>query len=343
MEILQNVLYVMTQGAYVRRDHQTLQVEVEGKVRLGVPLHNLQALTLFGNVMITPGAMHACAESGICLTFLTEAGRLLARVDGPVSGNVLLRREQFRMADRGEDIVRISRCIVAGKLQNARINLQRSARDHANEEDQTLLTRAAEEMAAGIRRLEFATQIDQIRGIEGAAAKAYFGVFGCMVRQDREAFTPKGRSRRPPLDRINALLSYAYALLLSDCSAALTSAGLDPNVGFLHADRPGKPSLALDLMEEFRPLLADRLVLTLVNRRQVGVDDFSIRDGGAVEIHEKARRDVIAAWQDRKQESVTHPMLGQVMRVGMLAHMQARILARVIRGEYAAYVPCSLK
>ena len=343
MEVQQNVLYIMTQGAYVHRDHQTLQVEVEGTVRLGVPLHNLQALTLFGNVMVSPGAMEACAESGIAVTFLSESGRLRARVDGPVSGNVLLRREQFRMADRPEDIVRISRCIVAGKLQNARSNLQRSARDNADEYDRTLLARTAEELASGIRRLDFATTIEEIRGIEGSAARAYFGVFGNMVRQDREAFTPKGRSRRPPLDRMNALLSYVYALLLADCQAALTSAGLDPNVGFLHADRPGKPSLALDLMEEFRPLLADRLVLTLVNRRQLARDDFSIREGGAVEIIEKARRSVIAAWQERKQEMVTHPVLGQTIRVGLLAHVQGRILARVIRGEFSTYVPCGLK
>ncbi len=343
MQFQQNVLYVMTQGAYVRRDHQTLQVEVEGKVRLGVPLHNLQAVTFFGNIMVSPGAMAACAESGICMTFLSESGRLMARVDSPVSGNVLLRREQFRMADRPEDIVRISRSVVAGKLQNGRANLQRSARDTAGEEDRGPLTRAAEELAAGIRRLEFATEIDQIRGIEGAAARAYFGVFACMVRQDREAFTPNGRNRRPPLDRMNALLSYAYALLLADCQAALSSAGLDPNVGFLHADRPGKPSLALDLMEEFRPLLADRLVLTLVNRRQLAREDFSVRDGGAVEIHEKARKDLIAAWQERKQECVTHPLLGQSLRVGVLMHAQARILARVIRGEFPAYVPCTLK
>jgi CRISPR-associated protein Cas1 len=343
MEVQQNVLYVVTQGAYLRRDHQTLQVEVEGKVRLGVPLHNLQAVTLFGNVMVSPGAMEACACSGICLTFLSESGRLQARVDAPVSGNVLLRREQFRMADRSEDIVRISRCIVSGKLQNARGSLLRSARDHACEQDRNLLTRTAEEIAASIRRLEFVTEIDQVRGIEGAAARAYFGTFGCMVRQDREAFSPKGRSRRPPLDRMNALLSYIYALLLSDCQAAAASAGLDPNVGFLHADRPGKPSLALDLMEEFRPLVADRLALTLVNRRQIARDDFTVREGGAVEIQEKARREVISAWQERKQECVTHPVLGQNVRVGLLAHVQARILARVIRGEFTSYVPCRLK
>jgi CRISPR-associated protein Cas1 len=343
MEVQQNVLYVMTQGAYVRRDHQTLQVEVEKEVRLGVPLHNLQAVTLFGNVMVSPGAMEACAEAGIAVTFLSESGRLMARVDAPVSGNVLLRREQFRMADRPEDIVRFSRHFVAGKLQNCRTNLLRSGRDNASEADAGLLATAAEQIAAGIRRLGFLADADQIRGIEGAAARAYFGVFGSMVRHDRESFTPKGRSRRPPLDRMNALLSYAYALLLADCQAALTGAGLDPNVGFLHADRPGKPSLALDLLEEFRSLLADRLILTLVNRRQVSKEDFTIREGGAVEIHESARKRLISAWQERKQESVTHRLLGQTVRVGMLPHVQARILARVIRREYDEYVPCSLR
>jgi CRISPR-associated protein Cas1 len=343
MEVQQNVLYVMTQGAYVRRDHQTLQIEVEGEVRLGVPLHNLQALALFGNVMVSPGAMEACAESGIAVTFLSQSGRLMARVDAPVSGNVLLRREQFRKADRTEDAVRISRCIVAGKLQNARTNLLRAARDNADDDDRATLAKAAEELAAGIRRLPNADEMDQIRGIEGAAARAYFGAFQNMVRQDRDAFKPNGRSRRPPLDRMNALLSYAYALLLADCQAALTAAGLDPNVGFLHADRPGKPSLALDLMEEFRPLLADRLVLTLVNRRQIVANHFTIREGGAVEIHDGARRDLVTAWQERKQETVTHPLLRQTVRVGLLAHIQARVLARVIRGELDEYSPCLLK
>jgi CRISPR-associated protein Cas1 len=343
MEIQQNVLYVVTQGAYVRRDHLTLQVEVEGRARLGVPLHNLQAVTVFGNVMMSPGAMAACADAGICVTFLSESGRLMARVDSPGSGNVLLRREQFRKADSEQEIVRMSRWVVAGKLQNARANLQRAARENAPDADRGALTMAAEEAASSLRRLEFAQGIDQVRGIEGAAARSYFGVFRHMVRQDREAFTPKGRSRRPPLDRMNALLSYLYALLLADCQAALASAGLDPFVGFLHADRPGKPSLALDLMEEFRPLLADRLALTLVNRRQVSRDDFRIREGGSVELEESTRRSIISAWQTRKQEFVTHPVLGQSVRVALLPYVQARIMARVIRGEYEMYVPCTLK
>ena len=185
--------------------------------------------------------------------------------------------------------------------------------------------------------------VDEIRGLEGAAARAYFGVFDSMIRQDREAFRLKGRTRRPPLDRTNALLSYSYALLLANCISGLTAAGLDINVGFLHADRPGKPSLALDLMEEFRPMLADRLVLTLVNRRQIQPDDFDIREGGAVEIKEKARRVIVTAWQERKQESIVHPLLGQETTVGLLMHHQARILARTLRGELENYVPCCLK
>lgn len=340
MEVLQNVLYVLTQGAYVRRDHLTIQVEVEGKVRLGVPIHNLAGIVVFGQVMVSPGAMQGCAEHGVALTFLSEGGRLLARVDGPVSGNVLLRREQYRWADRPEAALQLGRKFVAGKLQNARSSLLRSAREN---EGDSVLTRAAEAQAAGIRRLESGEDLDTVRGIEGAAAKEYFGAFAGMLRREKDAFVLGGRTRRPPLDRMNALLSFLYALLLADCTAALTGAGLDPNVGFLHADRPGKPSLALDLMEEFRPLLADRLAVTLVNRGQVKAGGFVTREGGAVEMTETTRKDVVTAWRERKQEEVTHPLLGQKMPVNLLFHTQARILARCLRGDLAEYVPCTLK
>lgn len=343
MEILQNTLYVMTQGAYLHRDHLALQVKIDGEIRLAVPLHNLQAVSLFGNVMVSPGAMQLCAEAGISMTFLSETGRLLARVDGPVSGNVLLRRKQFRQADDASACAAFGRGFVAGKIQNCRTNLLRAARDNAGDKDQELLRWAAEELASSIRRLAFTHSLDEIRGTEGNAARVYFGAFGSMIRADRENFTPNGRTRRPPLDRCNALLSFVYALLLSDCMAALVAAGLDPNVGFLHADRPGRPSLALDLMEEFRPMLADRLVLTLLNRRQLASSDFEVRDGGAVEMSSKARKLVVSSWQERKQESVTHALLGCAMRVGLLPHAQARILARTIRGEMECYIPCTLK
>lgn len=343
MEIQQNTLYVMTQGAYLHRDHLALQVKVDGVIRLAVPLHNLQAVSLFGNVMVTPGAMQLCAEGGVSMTFLSENGRLLARVDSPVSGNVLLRRKQFRQADDPVVCIALARSFVAGKIQNCRTNLLRAGRDNASTEDQASLRWAAEELASAIRRLAFMQSLDEIRGTEGNAARVYFGAFGSMIRAERVHFTPKGRTRRPPLDRCNALLSFVYALLAADCTAALVASGLDPNVGFLHSDRPGRPSLALDLMEEFRPMLADRLVLTLLNRRQLASGDFTIREGGAVEMSEKARKLVVSSWQERKQEVITHSLLGSNMRVGLLPHAQARILARTIRGEMESYLPCSLK
>lgn len=343
MEIRQNTLYVMTQGAYVRRDHLTVQVEVEGKVRLGVPMHNLEAVVLFGNVMVSPGLLGGCAEHGVSVTFLSEAGRLVARVDAPGSGNVLLRREQFRCADRPDAALALGKAFVAGKLTNARNSLLRASRDSSSEETKQALRRGAESQAAGVRHLVEAADLDAVRGVEGAAARAYFEMFPRMTRVDSAAFVLQGRTRRPPLDRMNALLSYLYALLLADCTSALTACGLDPSVGFLHADRPGRPSLALDLMEEFRPLLADRLALTLVNRRQVQEQNFEVRDGGAVEIADTTRRDIVAAWRERKTEKVVHPLLDQSMTVGELFHTQARILARTIRGDLGEYIPCTLK
>ncbi len=343
MEILQNTLYVMTQEAYVHRDHLAIIVEVEKVRRLAVPIHNLQAIAVFGTVLVSPGAMQLCAETGVSVTFLSETGRLHARVDGPVSGNVLLRREQFRQADSPEKCLHHARAFIAGKLQNARGTLMRAARDNAATDDQAKLGSAATELAASIRRLESASTLNEVRGIEGAAARRYFEAFPSLVRQDRDTFAPKGRTRRPPLDPANALLSFCYALLLSDCVAGLTSAGLDPNVGFLHSDRPGRPSLALDLMEEFRTLAADRVVLTLINRKQVAANGFQIRTGGAVEMSTETRKTLVSAWQERKQEMVTHPLLEQTIRVGLLPAVQARILARAIRGELDCYVPCILK
>jgi CRISP-associated protein Cas1 len=341
MEIRQNTLYVLTQGAYIRRDHLTVQVEVDGIVRLAVPIHNLEGVVIFGQVMVSPGMMTCCAEHGVAVTFLSESGRLMARVDSPLSGNVLLRREQFRWADRPDTALKLGRLFIAGKLANSRTTFMRAARESKNESSE--LRQVAEAQAAAIRRLEAAPDLHTIRGIEGAAAKVYFSGLSRLVRKEGGAFEMHGRSRRPPLDRMNALLSFLYALLHADCVGAPVAVGLDPFVGFLHADRPGKPSLALDLMEEFRPLLADRLALTLVNRRQVQANDFLIRDGGSVEISEPARRSVITAWRERKQEMVTHPLLDQSMTIGQLPHVQAKILAKVIRGDTTTYVPCTLK
>jgi CRISPR-associated protein Cas1 len=343
MEINQNTLYVMTQGAYLHRENLTLQVEVERETRLSVPIHHIDSVAVFGQVMVSPGAMALCAENGAAVTFLSESGRLVARVDAPQSGNVLLRREQFRKADRPEDCARIARSIVAGKLQNARGLLMRSSRQNEDAADAAFLDAAIAGLGASIRQLESAPDVDSIRGHEGEGARLYFGAFNGLIRQQREDFKIEDRNRRPPLDPANALLSFVYALLLHDCVSALSAAGLDPNVGFLHVDRPGRPSLALDLMEEFRPLIADRLVLALINRKEVQPEGFKKREGGAVEMDQATRKAVVSGYQQRKQEEVTHPLLEQKIRLGLLPYLQAKLLARHIRGDIPQYPPCVLK
>lgn len=338
-----NTLYVMSEGAYLHRDHQTLQVRIEQETKLAVPIHHLQSVAVFGSVMVSPGAMELCADSGVAMTFLSMTGRLVARVDAPGSGNVLLRRAQFRQADQPEACAKLARQFVAGKLRNAKQVLQRSARESDDESDAGQLESAAKTVGDRLQALERAEGVDAIRGYEGDAARTYFGAFSAMIRHQRDTFAMRERTRRPPLDPVNALLSFLYALLLHDCVAALTAVGLDPSVGFLHEDRPGRPSLALDLMEEFRPLIADRLVLSLVNRRQVEAKGFATRDGGAVEMDDRTRRAVVEAYQARKQEELTHPLLEQTARVADLPFLQARLLARCLRGDLPLYPPCVVK
>jgi len=292
---------------------------------------------------VTPGAMRLCAEHGVAVSFLSMSGRLLSRVDAPGSGNVLLRREQFRWADRPDRCADVARAVVAGKLHNARNLLLRAARENAAEDDQHRLHFAANRLGDTIPALAKLTDVDVIRGHEGDAARVYFEAFTHMIRQNRDAFRFTERSRRPPRDAINTLLSFVYSLLLQDCVAALAASGLDPNVGYLHVDRPGRPGLALDLMEEFRSLVADRLVLALVNRQQVQPGNFQRDEGGAVRLDEAGRRTVLTAYQQRKRETVTHPLLEQKASVGRLPFLQARLLARHIRGDAPTYVPCIVK
>jgi len=343
MDIILNTLYLMTEGAYLHRDGTALKVEIEKIERLRVPIHHLESVVAMEQVMVSPSAMGLLAEHGVSLTYLGYSGRLLARVDAPVSGNVLLRRKQFRVADDASKCLALSKSFVAGKIQNARNLLMRSARDVSEAVDAKVLEDASKDLADSIRSLEKATDLDELRGYEGSSAKNYFGVFSNLVRQQREDFIMVGRNRRPPKDPVNALLSFCYAILLHDCVAALTSAGLDPNVGFLHGDRSGKPSLALDLMEEFRTLLADRLVLSLINRKQVGPKGFSKREGGCVEMDADTRKAVVTAWQERKKEEIVHPLLEQKCRIGQLPFLQAKLLARVIRGDDSVYIPCVLR
>jgi len=336
---LLNVLYVLLQGAVLHVEHDTVRVEIDRETRLRAPLMRLSGIVVFGRVTVTPFLIQRCAEDGRSLVWLDRNGRFKARVEGPTRGNVLLRRAQHLALSDTERTWRIARQIVAAKIQNSRQSLLRSARDSGGKADRAALETAAERLAGILRRLRTCADLDAIRGNEGEAARTYFGAFGYMVRGDRPSFTPDGRTRRPPRDRTNAMLSFLYALVGSECSSALEGAGLDPQVGYLHRLRPGRPALALDLMEEFRPILADRLVLTLVNRRQLSAEDFETTPGGAVRLTEDGRRAVITAYQKRKEEEIQHRALKQKLPMGLAPHVQARLLARHLRGDLKDYPP----
>lgn len=337
-----NTIYVTTENAWLRKDGANVVVEVEGAERGRVPLHMLEGIVCFGRPGASPALMAACAEGGIALSFLTPHGRFLARIEGARSGNVLLRRTQYRVADDPARAVPIVRGIVTAKAANQRSVLHRALRDHGSVMDEAM--RAT--MEAVMQRLSriaghaaAAHDVATLRGFEGEAAQLYFSVFDGMIRSDRADFAFHGRSRRPPLDRINALLSFFYAMLGHDCRSALEGVGFDPQVGMLHADRPGRASLALDLMEELRPVLADRLALTLINRGQIKPSDFSIDEGGAVSLTDDGRKSVLVAWQERKKRELRHPFLGETVPLGLVAHVQALLLSRHLRGDLDGYPP----
>ncbi|MFO7579664.1 MAG: type I-C CRISPR-associated endonuclease Cas1c [Nitrosomonas halophila] len=335
-----NTLYVMTPSAYVHLENNTLRIDVEREKRLQVPLHHLGSVVCFGNIMISPALMHRCADEGINFVLLDGNGRFKARLEGAVSGNILLRQAQHRMAANVSFALTIAKAAIAGKLRNCRQVLLRGAREASDENDQQALSVAAQSLAVSIRNLPFADNLDSVRGIEGDAAKTYFSAMPCLVRRDiREFFTMNGRTRRPPRDRFNALLSFLYSMVMNDCRSAVESVGLDPQLGFLHSVRPGRAALALDLMEEFRPILADRLALTLINRGQISERDVQEREGGAVYLQDDARKIVVTAYQERKQEEITHPLLDSKVPFGLLPQLQARFLSRTIRGEMDGYIP----
>jgi CRISPR-associated protein Cas1 len=334
-----NTLYVTTPGAALRLDHDTVRVEVEGRTTLRVPLLRLSGIVCFGAIGVSPPLIERCADDGRSIVLLDRTGRFRARVEGRTKGNVLLRRVQHVVLSDPARPCQIARQIAAGKLQNCRHVLLRASRDASDIADRTVLVRAGESLTEGLVRLRNSTDLNVVRGIEGDAARTYFRAFGRMVRQDRAAFAPSGRTRRPPRDRINALLSFLYALLRSECESALEGVGLDPQVGYLHALRPGRPALALDLMEELRPVLADRLALTLINRRQLDAAGFRELPGGAVYLDDDTRKAVLGAWQERKQEAVEHRVMRQKVPLGVVPHIQARLLARHLRGDIEHYPP----
>jgi len=336
-----NTLYVTTQGAYLGAEGETVVVRVDGTDKAQLPLHMLEGIVCFGQVSASPFLLGRCAERGVGISFLTERGRFLARVQGPVSGNVLLRRAQYRAADDQAMSARIARSSVLAKIANSRTVLLRAARDHPDAPGAGSLRAAATDLARSAEALAEAPDLDAVRGVEGDAARSYFDVFDHLIVAQKEEFWFRGRTRRPPLDRVNALLSFVYTLLTHDASSALEAAGLDPQVGFLHRDRPGRPGLALDLVEEFRAFIADRLALSLVNRRQVAERGFTTGETGGVWMDDDTRKTVLVAYQERKQEEITHPFLEENTTVGMLVHLQALLLARFLRGDlddYPAFV-----
>ncbi|QHS53195.1 type I-C CRISPR-associated endonuclease Cas1c [Edaphobacter sp. 12200R-103] len=337
MRKLLNTLHVMTQGAYLHRDGETISVKLGQESRLRIPVHTLEGLVCWGQVSCSPPVLSLCCESGVGISFLTEQGRFLARVQGPVSGNVLLRRQQYRLCDGADGALPTVRMIVTAKIANSRTVLLRGAREASDPQRSETLRNAAKRLQWIGLDASRAAGIDIARGHEGLAGQEYFSAFDAMINGDRDAFAFQGRSRRPPLDRTNALLSFIYALLRHDIESALESVGLDPAIGFLHADRPGRPSLALDLMEELRSPLADRLALTLINRRQVQASGFTVQDSGATLLEEPTRKQIVAAWQVRKQEEIEHPFLGERIPLGLIPYTQALLLARYIRGGLDAY------
>lgn len=337
MKKLLNTLFVTRQGASVVKDGENLVVRLDGESLLHVPMHGLGGLVTFGQVWCSPQLLHFCAERGVGVSFLSENGRFLARVTGPACGNVLLRRQQYRWADDAQICASIARDMLTGKLANARHVLLRARRDHADKTDCAALEQAALRLADCLTRLPLASGLDELRGIEGEGANVYFAAFDALITNGDKAFRFTGRSRRPPLDPMNCLLSFLYTLLAHDARSALEGVGLDPSVGFLHRDRPGRHSLALDMMEELRPVLADRVALSLVNLGQLRGRDFRREESGAVLLSDDARKQVLVAYQKRKQEEIMHPFLREKLEIGLLCHVQALLLARRLRGDLDGY------
>lgn len=340
MKKLLNTVYITTEGAGLRKDGENLVAALDGVERARIPLHMLASVVAFGAIHLSPSLIQACAGSGITIALLDRNGRFQARIEGPTAGNVLLRRAQYRGSDRPEEVVR---SFLVGKIANQRSVLMRAFRDYRDdygEADRDAIVAAVDRLAVILRRVELSDEtLDRLRGSEGEAANLYFGVFDHLIRSPDENMRWKGRSRRPPLDPVNALLSFLYTLLTHDCRSSAEAVGLDPAVGFLHRDRPGRPSLALDLMEELRPVLADRLALSLINRRQLQAKDFETREGGSVVLTDDARKTVLTAWQERKKEERLHSFLDEKAPLGLVPYLQAQLLARHLRGDLDAYPP----
>ncbi len=338
-----NTLYVTTENSWLHKDGENVVVKLEGEERARVPLHLLGGIVCFGVLGATPALMGHCAKLGVCMSFVSRTGQFLARVEGPVSGNVLLRRAQYRATDNKGASGALASHMITGKVHNQRTVIRRALRDHGarlSAEARSGLSECDQQLSNAARRSAASRDVDSIRGVEGESARRYYSVFDHLVLgKMKDVFRFSGRSRRPPLDPINALLSFLYTVLLHDCRSSLETVGLDPAVGFLHRERPGRPSLALDLMEELRPVFADRLALSLINRGQLSNKDFDTSVSGGVMMRDKARKRLLVAYQKRKQDELEHPFLNEKTSVGLVPFIQANLLARHLRGDLDAYPP----
>ena len=335
MKKLLNTLFISTQGAYLAKEGETIVVKIDRKVKLRLPIHGIGEIVCFGAVNISPYLMAFCAQRDVTISYLNEHGSFLARIQGPVSGNILLRKEQFRRSDDKERSAVIAKNILTAKIINARAVLARYLRDH--QPDNQPVNSAVQHLKTKLAAIADSHNLDSMRGIEGEAAKTYFGVFDHLILEQKKAFFFVGRNRRPPMDNVNAMLSFVYTILCHDVTGALESVGLDPQAGFLHRDRPGRPALALDIMEEFRHPLADRFVLSLINLKKVNPKGFKKSAAGAIMMDDKTRKTLLQAYQERKKEQIKHPYLGEKIPLGMLFFAQALLMARFLRGDIDSY------
>ncbi|HNW73213.1 MAG: type I-C CRISPR-associated endonuclease Cas1c [Bacteroidales bacterium] len=337
MRKLLNTLYVTTPDSYLTKDGENVVVKVNDNEKFRIPIHNIEGIVCFGYLGASPGLMGMCAEKNVGLSFVSPSGKFIGRFQGNVSGNVLLRRKQYRQADSEEAITSISRIFILGKISNCRSILLRVIRDHGPSLNIKALEESITVLQYKLKSISRATSLDELRGYEGEAALAYFASFDHMILCQKDEFFFHGRNRRPPKDNVNAMLSFVYTILMHDIQSAIETVGLDPYVGFLHCDRPGRPSLALDMMEEFRPYLADRLVLSLINRKQINSHGFLHTDAGDVIMKDDTRKELITAWQKRKQEKIVHPFLHEEIPIGLLPYVQALLFARYLRGDLNNY------
>ncbi len=339
MKKLQNVLYVTSPDSFLSLDGENVVIKKEDSSTIRLPLHNLENIVSFGYAGASPALMNACAERDIGLCFLTPNGRFLARVSGKIRGNVLLRKKQYIVSEIEEQSVPIAASFLIGKISNCRKVIQRAVRDHAISVDVQRISGAAVSLKDCMNEIGNCQSIEMLMGVEGSAAKIYFSVFDQLILQQKDEFFFKERSRRPPMDNVNALLSFLYTLLINEVASALETVGLDPYVGFLHQDRPGRVSLALDMMEELRPVFVDRLVLSMINRMQINGKGFIRKESGGVIMTDDLKKQILTAWQDRKKESLIHPYLNEQIMFGLIPHVQAMLLARYLRGDLDAYPP----